>query len=695
MSLDRASGLTAGAGRMGGGTGIHTPRTAARLAWVVATLAVSSGLLFLVLLVLNGRHPEVVTYEYWGAQAVTAMVFPTVGALIVSRHPRNALGWLFCLIGLSSGSAGLALQYATYALVVSPDPLPWGGTAAWLDSWAGTLGFVSLVLVPLLFPDGKPPSRRWRPVVWIAAGAIVLGTLSFALAPGPLEGYPSVENPFGVEGVESVLELLLPAGALVLTVTLFVGIASLIVRYRRSRGAERQQVKWFPFAVAAVPLALLGNDLFPDLAWLIGGVSVACMPVAIGIAVLKHRLYDIDFVINRTLVYGSLTVCIVGLYVLLVGYLGAIFRTGGNLAISLVATGLVAVLFQPLRERLQRAVNRLVYGERDEPYAVLSRLGRRLEATLDPKAVLPAVVETVAQALKAPHAEVSLKREGGFETAAKHGTPSGDTLTLPLAYQNETVGRLIVSPRTRNEPFAPTDRRLLEDLARLAGVAAYAVRLTSDLQRSRERLVSAREEERLRLRRDLHDGIGPQLAALTLKLETARNRLARDPEVQALLSDLAGLARAAVDDVRSASRALRPPVLDELGLVPALREVAAQHGQNGLCVSVDAPRPLPSLPAAVEVAAYRIAQEALTNVVRHASAKSCTLSLVADEEAGELLLEVTDDGRGVGEGRGMGVGLHSMRERAEELGGTFSVGPGPSGGTRVSARLPLTRRPEA
>ncbi len=273
MSLDRTSDLTADARRMGGGAGA---RAAARLAWSITALAILSGMLFLVLLALNSRAPDVVTYEYWGAQAVTAIVFPAVGALIVSRHPRNALGWLFCLMGLSSGLSGLALQYATYALVVRSYPLPGAATAAWLNAWVGLPGFVSLALVPLLFPDGRPPSRRWQPIVWIAAGAIVVGTVSFALVPGPLEGYPSVDNPFGIEGSKGAFELLLSGGALVIVVTLFAGIASLVVRYRRSRGAERQQIKWFTYAVAMVPLALLGNSMFPDLSWLIGGVGGLC-----------------------------------------------------------------------------------------------------------------------------------------------------------------------------------------------------------------------------------------------------------------------------------------------------------------------------------------------------------------------------------------------------------------------------------
>ena len=422
--------------------------------------------------------------------------------------------------------------------------------------------------------------------------------------------------------------------------------------------------------------------------------SFLLIPLSIGVAIVRYRLWDIDIIINRALVYGSLTASVVALYALLVGSLGALLQARGSFPVALLSTGLIAVLFQPLRDRLQRAVNRLMYGERDEPYGVLSRLGRRLEATIEPGAVLPAIVETVAGALKLPHAEIAVRRGDGFETAAAHGTPVGEPIVLPLVYAGETIGQLILSPRAPGEPFTPPDRRLLEDLARSAEVAVHAVSLTNDLQRSRERLVTTREEERRRLRRDLHDGVGPQLAALTLELETARRKLADDPDADALLSDLGDRARAAVADIRRAVYALRPPALDEFGLVPALRETAAQYAQNGPNVRVNAPEDLPPLPAAVEVAAYRIAGEALTNVARHAGARSCAVRIALDGKTDALLLDVSDDGRGIGEDHGAGVGLRSMRERAEELGGACAVGPAPGGGTRVSARLPL-RAPKA
>jgi signal transduction histidine kinase len=443
--------------------------------------------------------------------------------------------------------------------------------------------------------------------------------------------------------------------------------------------------------IAPSPAQTGRQALLADLAGItIVNCTFLLIPLAIGIAILRYRLWDIDIIINRTLVYGALTAIVAGLYVLVVGALGALVQSRGNLLISLIATGLVAALFQPLRDYLQRAVNRLLYGDRDDPYAVLSRLGKRLETALAPDAVLPTIVETVKEALKLPYAAILLRQGEEFRTMAESGRSVGEPVRLPLVYQSETVGRLLLAPRAPGETFSPLEWQLLDDLARQAGIAAHAVRLTADLQHSRERLVTAREEERRRLRRDLHDGLGPQLAALTLKLETARNRLTHDPLADALLADITERTQAAVADIRRLVYALRPPTLDEFGLVAALREGAAQHGlpeENTISITVDAPEHLPPLPAAVEVAAYRIAQEALTNVVRHAAARSCVLRLTLDEPRGLLWLEIQDDGCGLPTMRRSGVGLQSMRERAEELGGSCEIESVPGGGTRVRARL--------
>jgi signal transduction histidine kinase len=334
-----------------------------------------------------------------------------------------------------------------------------------------------------------------------------------------------------------------------------------------------------------------------------------------------------------------------------------------------------------------------MYGERDDPYRVLTRLGERVGAALAPEAVLPAIAETVANAMKSPHVAIALQQAGTFAPAASRGAFDGAPLRLPLEYQGETVGELLVAPRSPREEFSPADRRLLGDLARQIGPAAHAVRLAADLQRSRERLVTAREEERRRLRRDLHDGLGPQLGALTLKIETIRNRFANDRDLDAALVDLTERTQVALSDIRRLIYGLRPPALDELGLLAATGQAAEQYSQQGdgsLHVTVDTPESLPPLPAAVEVAAYRIVQEALANVVRHSGARTSLLSLSLDGEHNVLRVQIVDDGYGLPVHHHSGVGLVSMRERAEELGGSFSIDSLPSGGTAVTVELPCS-----
>jgi signal transduction histidine kinase len=333
-------------------------------------------------------------------------------------------------------------------------------------------------------------------------------------------------------------------------------------------------------------------------------------------------------------------------------------------------------------------------------------IGVRLEATSALESVLPTIAETIAQALKLPYAAILLKEGEGFRTAAAYGSPTGEPEALPLMYQREEIGRLVIAARAPGEEFSPADRRLLEDLARQAEVAVHAVRLTSDLQRSRERLVATREEERRRLRRDLHDGFGPTLASLALGLNVSRKLMASN-ELQGADEVLARLEQeteGTVADVRRLIYGLRPPALDDLGLIAAIRQQAESQGmvsapidtrsdeyrENELVFRMEAREELPPLPAAMEVACYRIIQEALTNVARHARAKTCYVRLSVDEATDALQLEVTDDGVGIPEGRHAGVGLSSMRERAVELGGICDVKPIPTDGTRVLVRLPLS-----
>jgi signal transduction histidine kinase len=423
------------------------------------------------------------------------------------------------------------------------------------------------------------------------------------------------------------------------------------------------------------------------------------LPVSILVAILRFRLWDIDTLFNRALVHGSLTACVIGIYVLIVGGLATVFQTGGNLVVTLCATGVVAVIFGPLRRGLQQGVNHLLYGQRDEPYAALSRLDRQLEGTLLPDAVLPTIVEAISDALRLPYVAITIAAEGAENSRAPVeaaiGAPVQVPLRIPLLYGSETVGEMRLSPRAPGESFSAADQRLVTDLARHAGVAAHAIRLTkdlqrtnADLQRARVRLISAREEERRRLRRDLHDGLGSSLTSLTFGMDAAANLLRTDPYAAGkLLQEMKAHTQAAIADIRRLIYDLRPPILDELGLVEALREHVSHRGLNGVQASIEAPECMPSLPAAVELAAYRITLEGLTNSVRHSGARRCTIKIALSADT--VCVEIADDGKGLSDDYRAGVGMTTMRERATELGGTVSIESGPNGGTMVYVRLPL------
>lgn len=646
-----------------------------------------------------------------------ALVFFVVAALIAHRRPDDGMAMFASLFLVLFGGTNhpdmRALVEAYPALSVPA-------------TFFVFLGYGALVLFLFLFPDGRLIPYRMRVPVAVWVAALLVGWF----LPGSSLAEPS--------------ELV----AYTLVLGLSAGMAAQVYRYLRvSNAVQRQQTKWVMFGTAVAvggQLAGILSDTPSVIAWLglstpfydlasVTGVSLALLfiPLSIGAAILRYRLWDIDLVINRTLVYGALTASVIGIYILVVGYLGVLFRTGGNLAISLVATGLVAVLFQPLRERLQRSVNRLMYGERDEPYGVLSRLGRRLEGTLAPEAVLPAIVEDVARALRLGHVAIWLADGDVLRLGATHGiTPpettiqdagaleklrhapdglrpeeldppstyrrvlagTGVGLALPVTHRGELVGALCIAPRGPGEGFSLADRQLLRDLATQSGPVAHAVQLTvalrsslEDLKRSRERLVAAQEEERRRIQRDLHDGLGPVLASMRLRLEACLEAQEETP-LTGDLERLYELVGQATGDIRRLVYDLRPLVLDQLGLVSALRQHCERFGrETGIAVRFEAEEGLP-VPAAAEAALLRVAQEALLNVEKHARASRTNVRL--EQGDGWLSLVVRDDGVGLGGNSQGGTGIGSMRERAELLGGTLRIDGSPGGGTEVAIRVP-------
>jgi two-component system, NarL family, sensor kinase len=711
--------------RAPGGTSAH--RAATRLAWALWALT----LLFLIGYILLRLYwyalatvpgsalppaavapplntlPRLIS-DLLGVGVIPA--FTTLGALIVARARERRIswvGWIYCAIGLAAATDGFCGTYAIVALLAAPGSLPAGLVFAWIQSWTWlvVLGLL-FIFLPLLYPTGRLLSRRWRPVAVCAIGLLGGGIVLRAVAPEQLGNnlltFPvSVANPLGIAALGPAFAVIAPIAMLLLLLLSLLAATSLLLRLRRARGEEREQLKWFAYVAALLAVVWVTDNLlsmyfpreaatraFESVFSLVGPLPLASLPLLTGLAILKYRLFDIDLLINRTLVYGSLSGFVVGLYALIVGGAGALLGSGGNLLTSLIATGVVAVLFQPLRGWLQRGVNRLLYGQRDEPYVVVAQLGRRLESALAPEAMLPAIIETVAVALKLPYAAIALKRGDELHTEAVYGAPVDAALTLPLVYQAETIGQLTLGPRQRGETFTPADRRLLEDLARQIGVTAHAVQLTADLQRSRERLVTTREEERRRLRRDLHDGLGSALTSLMLKLDAADTLLDRDlPAARTLLAETRGQMQASLADIRRLVYDLRPPTLDEWGLVDALREQVAHYALDDVRVTIEASASLPPLSAAVEVAEYRIALEALANVVKHAHATSCAIrfSLVGNS----LVVEIEDDGVGRAAGTHPGVGMRAMRERAAELGGSCTIEDAAPQGTLVRASIPL------
>jgi signal transduction histidine kinase len=491
---------------------------------------------------------------------------------------------------------------------------------------------------------------------------------------------------------------------------LFFAILVVVVyRYRRLfNRLERQQTRWVVFGcalfLAGVPIWAYTFDLAQPApgqerlllmmgGWTLINLLMLALPATIFTAILRYRLWDIDLILRKTLVYSLLTALLVGIYYGVVVLLQTLFaaNAGQNTPLAnVISTLIIAALFQPVRDRLQRAVNRLFFGDRDDPYVVLSKLGQQLQETAAPDQTLTAITATLCQALKLPYAAIDLQGADGERIiAASSGDLQAGAREWPLRFQGLPAGWLVVALRAPGEEFTKQEERLLADVASHAGAAAHAAQLTSILQHSREKLVLAREEERRRIRRDLHDGLGPTLASQTFALDSAIDLLDNDPLAAAeLLRKIKAQNQTLVADIRRLVYELRPPTLDELGLAQAIEALIQQlngHSTLQVCFTSE-PNMLESLPAAVEVAVYRLVQEGVNNVMRHAQASTCK---VACSRAGDwLTLTIQDDGRGIASNTRGGVGMLSMRERVEELGGRLSIMPVAPSGTLVTAALP-------
>lgn len=628
--------------------------------------------------------------NYLVVDVAMAVVAPLIGALLVSRLPRNPMGWLFCLTG-----AAYALAAVATAWVGASQRWGWWSLtgAAWLGEWAyaPALG-TQMTLLLLLFPDGRPPAPRWRPLVWVSGLVVVALTVTFMFVPElHATGSVLISNPVGLAAADAVVGALL----VLLIVTGLLCGAALVGRMRRGDEEERRRIAPYVAAAVLVAAALVGARAAPDLEPLVQTLFLPLLPVSAAVCILRYRLYDLELVVRRSLVWVGLTVAVVGGYALVVEATANLLRREAGLPESLLAAGVVAAAFQPVRVVLQRAVSRSLYGHRDDPYAALGRLGQALAITAEPFEALQRAADNIAEALALPWVAIDVVGDGDVQPLVQSGrrprwVTDAVLVRVPLVHSAEMKGHLVVSGRSPREALSPRDRQILDGLSFAIAAATAAARLTEDLRSSRRRLVLAREEERRRLRHELHDGLGPLLASLPLQLDAATLRMARaglaDPEP---LDDLRSTISEAIAAVRRAVEDLRPPVLDELGLVDAITEQANRLGSaGGPRLDVHATEPLPPLPAAVEVAAYRIAIEAVTNAIRHADAAAVAVALdVSEEPAPSLRLEIRDDGHGVHGDHHPGIGMASMRARAEELGGTWTMEVDGQG-TIVRACLP-------
>ncbi|MBB5874291.1 signal transduction histidine kinase [Allocatelliglobosispora scoriae] len=597
-------------------------------------------------------------------------------ALVVARRPRDPAAVTLYLVAVLQFIGYASHMYGTQAIEVATGRL-WVSTAAEVVNcllWACLLHFA------ISFPQTWPVLRR-RP--WLTALAYVLPFAAYAMVVAH-----ALPTAHGLRRTWTLLGVSVPAAEFFPLLVL----AAVIVSYVLARDpAARQRMRLVSYGLVVLaggylllgrlPEQIIGRPLIPweylTIVWLPALLLLAA-------AVLRHRLWDIQLILRRSLVYGLVTITLIGVYLGIAALLSEAFDTRLGFAPVLLAV-MVALSFSAARTALRRAVSRLVYGEREDPYEVLRQIGQRLESAHSAETALHQLVSTLVRALRLTHAAIEVP--GLALPSSSHGVAGPTATRLVLSHDGEPIGQLVLDPGPDREPFGPSDRRLLGGLARQVSTTAHGLLLAARLQRTLEGTVTVLEEERRRLRREIHDGLGPTLASASMRLELGRSLIRSDPAAaERILADLAQVHRAVVGDIRQLVDGLRPTVLDHLGLSAALRELVDRLG-GGLRTHLDCSVGADPIAAAVEVAAYRIVSEALTNVVRHASAETCAIRVWRD---GDLHIEVTDDGRGLAPDYRPGMGLTSIRERCLELGGKVAITAASPRGTVVRCRLPIS-----
>jgi signal transduction histidine kinase len=595
-------------------------------------------------------------------------------------------------------------DYATQALVTHPGSLPFGRVAAWFDRWL--IVAMGAIFIPLflLFPDGKLPSRRWRPVLWFTIAATTVTVVGFAVTPGRLTGAFSdltkvtVTNPLGVDAAAAWIDAATQVAGIGMLISGFLAGAAIIVRFRGASGEVRQQIKWLAFVavaflveiVAGVVLSLIlgdrssasdtvGNILFTVLfLTLLGGIPIAC-----GVAILKYHLYDLDVVIRKAVVFGLLVVFITAVYAAIVG----LFTTRVSSTIgSFAAAATLAVLFAPARDRARKLADRLVYGARATPYEVLADFSGRVGEAYAAEDVLERMAGVLANGTGAEVATVWLKVANDVRAAAtfpEGATPAEET-TVPVVHHGEELGALSVG-MPPSDPIDPTKRKLVEDLAAQAGLVLRNVRLIEELRASRQRLVAAQDDERRKIERNLHDGAQQQLVALSVQLKLAEQLAGKDTEKEReLLARLGSQANAALEDLRSLARGIYPPLLADKGLAAAL-ESQARKAAVPTTIEADG---IGRYAQDIESTIYFCTLEALNNVAKYAEASRATVRL--SQRDGHIEFAVDDDGRGFDAGStNYGTGLQGMADRLDAIGGELLVESRPGAGSTVSGRVPV------
>lgn len=653
-----------------------------------------------------GSHRAAVDVEPGWTAGVPGIAMAWAGRELLVDGRCRRLGFVLAGFGLWWSVDGVAGSWLTYA-TLDDSPLTGASAAFWVYQRLGAGLLMVLPLVLVLYPDDRLPQGRWRGPALVGCWAMALLPLVLVTVPaevaqdvaagGPL---PRALGRLELDTVtlplpEPVWRVLLRLAYLSLAVSLLPALAVVVHRYRQARDVDRSRMRWLLWAAVVDVLVMGTSRALPD-ALASAGLTVAVVVTAgsVAVGILRPGLVDVDRLLGGTLLYAALLVLTLALDALVIGLAGVL--VGGRIDSGqalLLAVLVVAAVYAPLRHWFWRQVRRRVVGERENPYAVVSTLAARLEDSTASTGQLGEVARSVATAFRSAYVGVEVSHSTGRALLVEHGARPAETRSLPITYRGERIGRLLLPASGAVANLRPADERLLADVVRQGAAAARADQLAVELQQSRERLVTVVEDERRRLRRDLHDGLGPALAAVASRIDTARITARRDPEVsdESLVKarqELNGL----LAEVRRLVHGLRPPALDDVGLVHAIRQLVPQLASPDLAVEVDSPDELAGLPAAAEVAAFRIVSEALTNVVRHSHATHCAVDL--ELAAGHLTVEVVDDGVGIDEQVRAGVGLLSLRERAEELGGRAEVLAHHPRGTRVRAVLPVSERRE-